>query len=64
MAFKKRGVTLICFRKRGYPERGGFPQKRGALVPTLEKTMLLIILWYCFPTNLIVKIINRLIMFS
>ena len=37
MALKKRGggggvIFKICFRKRGYPERGG--------VPTLEETML------------------------
>ena len=51
MAVRKRGLTfLICFRKRGYPERGrGFPQKKGGWVPsekgggggvpTLKKTM-------------------------
>ena len=34
----ERGV--ICFRKKGYPERGGVPsEKRGRRVPTLEETM-------------------------
>ena len=34
MAVRKRGVTfLINFRKRGYPERDGFPEKRGGSNP-------------------------------
>ena len=34
MALRKRGVTfLICFKKRGYSERVGFPQKRGGSNP-------------------------------
>ena len=47
MAVRKRGVTfLICFRKRGYPEKGGFLRKRG--VPTLEETILIhvVFCWY------------------
>ena len=44
---QKKGVAFkICFRKRGYPERGGgFPQKREGSslrkggVPTLQETM-------------------------
>ena len=34
MALRKRGVPfLICFRKRGVPRKGGFPQKRGGSYP-------------------------------
>ena len=39
MAFRKRGVTFkICFRKRGYLERGEGSLRKGG-VPTLEETM-------------------------
>ena len=41
MAVRKRGVIfLICFRKRGYPERRGLHSGKGGRVPTLEETML------------------------